>query len=64
MSVVQLGFAPKWILDEEFDKEMRVNWEGVYEVIDEKDVPPRCNKRGCHTVYNVKDVPDPILRVT
>lgn len=55
----QLSFAPSWILEEAFDKEMRENWADAYEEIEQSAVPTDANIIGCHTVYKVKEAPSP-----
>lgn len=55
VSASQLSFAPGWVLEQALEKEMRENWLGAYEIVDEQSVPREANKIGCHAVYKIKD---------
>lgn len=58
VSSSSLSFAPIWVMEEDYSREMEENWEGAYEFVNEKDVPISANKIGCHAVYKVKESTD------
>lgn len=56
VSVSKLSFEQKWIMRETYEKEMRDNWAGAFEVIDQRTAPPNASIVVLQTVHkNIKD---------
>ena len=57
-----LEFAPPWIVREAYEAEEE-NWDGVYEVVDEREVPKGANVIGSHVAYKLKVNEDGSLKL-
>jgi len=53
ISASKLRFAPDWVMQKSFGKEMD-NWNGVYEEVQEDTVPLNANVIRSHTVFKIK----------
>lgn len=63
VTAVQLSFAPSWLLEESFSKELEENWKDSYDLVEYGDIPTDDNFIASREVLKIKDNSDGSLRL-
>lgn len=63
VSSATLSFAPSWIVEKAFNKEVHNHWKNVYESLHESTAPFEANFIYSHTLFNIRADDDGGLRL-